>query len=214
MKDVPQTPRGRFISFEGIDRCGKSTQARLLKRSLDSYADITCLLTAEPGGSGELGSALRKIVLDPAIERDEITATLLFSADRHEHVVKTIKPTLDQGRWVISDRYVDSTLAYQGGGGKVPIKLITDLTQIATVGLMPDLTVLLELDSDKRSKRSPKLDYYDQGSNEYDQRVTAVFAALAEQEPERFLVLDGSQDIQTIAKQIMSVVKKRFLNER
>lgn len=208
------TPRGRFISFEGIDRCGKSTQARLLKRTLDGLDDITCLLTSEPGGSGEFGSALRELILDPSLERDEVTATLLFSADRHEHVVKTIKPALDEGRWVICDRYIDSTAAYQGGGGQVPFELIDQLAAIATAGLMPDLTILLELDSEKRQKRSPKLDYYDQGSTDYDDRVNDTFARLAQEQPERFLVLDGSQEIQTIAKQIYSVVKKRFLQNR
>lgn len=205
--------KARFVTLEGIDRCGKSTQSRLLKRNLDRHG-INCLLTSEPGGAGALGSALRELLLNPTIERDEVTAAMLFSADRHEHVKATIQTALDNNRWVVCDRYVDSTFAYQGGGGSVPMELLQQLSTIATRGLMPDLTVLLSLDAAKRSKRNPKLDYYDRGLADFDTKISGAFDELAIKEPKRFVVIDGSQSIDIISTQIFSVIKKRFLTDK
>ncbi len=201
--------RGKLITFEGIDRCGKTTQARLLKRNLDQLG-TKCLLTSEPGSSGQLGKALRELLLDPGIERDEVTASLLFAADRHEHIKKVIKPALESGRWVLCDRFADSTLAYQGGGGNVAKSILNTLAEIAVGDCKPDLTFLLTLDTNKRSKRSPKLDYYDQGRKSFEQRVANAFDQLAEKEPERFVVIAGDQPIQRISKQILQAVIERF----
>ena len=202
--------RGRFITFEGIDRCGKTTQVRLLKRNLERIGGANCLLTFEPGGAGKLGQAIRKLLLDPDIERDEVTASLLFAANRYEHVKKIIKPSLVAGRWVLCDRFIDSTYAYQGSGG-VPRELLRTIVDIAMDGCVPDLTVLLTLNSDKRAKRSPRLDYYDQGKKSFEQRVATAFEQLAAEAPDRFIVIDGDQPRQRISKQIMQEVSKRFL---
>ena len=202
--------RGKFITFEGIDRSGKSTQSAVLKRNLDT-AGIRCMKTAEPGGSGELGLALRELLLNPDIERDEVTATMLFMADRHEHVKKIIQPTLDKGNWVICDRFLDSTTAYQGGGGNVDRELLATLNKVACRGLAPDLTVLLDIDFDKRYKRSPKLDYYDQGRKSYELRVSKAFKEIAAGEPERFLVVDAAKSVDEVGDEIMAEVSRRFL---
>ena len=203
--------KSRFITFEGIDRCGKTTQANLLKRNLGRLG-IRCLVTAEPGGSGALGAALRELLMDPNLDRDEVTAALMFSADRHEHVLKIIAPTLEKGTWVICDRFTDSTNAYQGAGGNVDEGLLSHLNEVACRGLTPDLTVLLLIDTDKRSKRNPKLDYYDQGRKSFDLRISAAFERFAKEEPDRFLVLDGSKPIQEIADTILAEVNSRFLD--
>ena len=205
MTDQPS----RFITFEGIDRCGKTTQAKLLKRNLGQLG-IRCLVTAEPGGSGTLGNTLRDVLLNPDISRHEVTASLLFSADRYEHVKNIIVPTLEKGIWVISDRFADSTIAYQGAGGNVDMELLRYLTEVATQGTKPDLTILLQLDSEKRTKRNPKLDYYDQGRTSFELRVSSCFAKLAQEEPERFLVIDSSLPIAEVAELIMTAIKKRF----
>ena len=202
---------GKFITFEGIDRSGKSTQSRLLKRNLDSLK-VNALLTSEPGGSNQIGSQMRQLILDPSIERTEITAALLFSADRYEHVEKKIKPALKSGRWVISDRFADSTIAYQGGGGQVDMELLRYLANVSTAGLEPDLTILLDLEVEKRTKRNPKFDYYDRGNMDFDVEVLEKFKQLAKENPTRFVIIEADQDIQVIATQIFSLVKKRFFN--
>lgn len=201
--------RGRFITFEGIDRCGKTTQAKLLKRSLIE-AGIRSIVTAEPGGSGSLGAALRGLLMDPDIERDEVTAALMFSADRHEHVLKIIAPALEKGDWVICDRFADSTLAYQGAGGNVDESLLRQLSDVACRGIVPELTVLLRIDTERRAKRNPKLDYYDQGRKSFDLRVSEAYERMAEAEPGRFFAVDGNKPIEELAGEILAEVRRRF----
>ena len=203
--------QSRFITFEGIDRCGKSTQSKELKRKLDQIG-IRCIVTAEPGGSGEIGTIIRDALLNPQLERTEITAALLFNADRHEHVKKIIEPTLAKGIWVICDRFYDSTLAYQGAGGNVDKEVLEQLNNLACGELKPDLTILLELDPEQRFKRSPKLDYYDQGKDEYEAKVTTCFKQLAKEEPQRIMTVDGNAEITEIADIIFNEVKQRFIN--
>lgn len=202
-------PRGRFITFEGIDRCGKSTQSQELKRNLTRLG-TRCLVTAEPGGSGDLGTTLRSILLDPNIERDEITSALLFNADRREHVHKVILPSLAKGMWVICDRFYDSTFAYQGAGGNVAMDLLAQLNQIVCGELKPDLTVLLCLDPEMRVKRSPKLDYYDRGRASYEKRIVKCFEQRAAAEPDRIKAFDGSLPVKEVADQILAEVRARF----
>lgn len=203
--------KSRFITFEGIDRCGKTTQAKLLKRNLGRLG-VRCLVTAEPGGSGALGASIRDLLMDPDVERDEVTAAMMFCADRHEHVLKIIAPTLEKGIWVISDRFADSTMAYQGAGGNVDTGLLKQLNDVACRGIVPDLTVLLLIDTQKRAKRNPKLDYYDRGQTSYDLRVSAAFDSIAKDEPGRFLVIDGSKPIQEISDIIIGEIQERFID--
>ena len=204
--------KARFIVFEGIDRCGKTTQAKLLKRNLGRIG-IRCLATAEPGGSGALGAAIRELLMDPDMERDETTAAMMFSADRHEHVLKIIAPTLKKGIWVISDRFSDSTKAYQGAGGNVDMELLETLNTVACRGIVPDLTILLPIDIDNRAKRNPKLDYYDRGRKSYDLRISGAFEAMAKKHPERYLVVDANRPIEEIEEKIFVEIKKRFIDE-
>ena len=206
-----------FITFEGPEGSGKSTQARLLARRLQA-ADYTVILTREPGGT-PAGRAIRAIWDDP--ERKDllpITDLLLICADRAQDVGTLIRPALARGDIVISDRYADSTRAYQGYGSGLEMSKIEALLHIATGGLIPDLTFLLDLPAaDGLTRRRTgwqagrgKLDRIDQRSLEYHQRVQRGYQQLAAQEPARWVILDARQDIDTLAERIWQVVQARL----
>lgn len=203
--------QSRFITFEGIDRSGKSTQTKQLKRNLDK-AGVRCIVTSEPGGSGQIGATIREMLMNPDIKRNEITAALLFNADRHEHVTSIIQPTLAKGIWVICDRFYDSTMAYQGAGGGVDRKFLEDLNRISCGDLRPDMTILLRGDVDHRLLRSPRLDYYDQGHKAFEKRVSKYFDDIATAELDRFVSIDGSGTVEEVGEAIFAEVKHRFLD--
>ena len=150
--------RGKFIVIEGIDGSGKTTQINQLSRWLNESDLIPennhLVITREPGGT-QLGKSIRSLLLDTSIESfpDSITELLLYAADRAQHVNEIIRPSLNKGDWVISDRFCGSTLAYQGYGRKLDIKLIKDLETIATQGISPDITFLLDITVDESIKR-------------------------------------------------------------
>ena len=150
--------KGKFIVFEGIDGSGKTTQINQLSKWLISTDLIPknnqLVITREPGGT-ELGKSIRSLLLDNSREKnpDSITELLLYAADRSQHVNEIIRPTLNKGDWVISDRFHGSTLAYQGYGRKLDIKLIKDLENIATQGISPDITFLLDIPVEESIKR-------------------------------------------------------------
>tara|TARA_Y100001968_G_scaffold192332_1_gene176228 strand:+ start:399 stop:1028 length:630 start_codon:yes stop_codon:yes gene_type:complete len=150
--------KGRFIVFEGIDGCGKTTQVKSLQNWLKDSGllarDKYCLITREPGGTG-LGIEIRNILLNNKFDDipEPLTELLLYAADRAQHVSKIIQPALERGDWVISDRFSGSTIAYQGFGRKLNIELIRKLEIIATQGLKPDVTFLLDLDVNESIKR-------------------------------------------------------------
>ena len=205
-------PRGKLISFEGIDGCGKSTQAELVESWLRSKG-LEVKLLREPGGT-PLGEAVREILLAPhgsAIAMDGLSEYLLFAASRAELTRKVIKPLLDHNHTVILDRYADSSLAYQGYGHGVELDLICRVNELATGGLKPDLTILLDIDpamSLSRIKRgSDRIERY---GLEFFTRVRNGFITLAEAEPERFRVIDAARDIETITRQIAELLAVHF----
>ena len=203
---------GFFISFEGIDRSGKSTQAKLLYEHLRA-ANQNCLLTREPGGGGSLSLKLRELLLDRQQERSAMTSALLFAAARSEHVATIIRPALKAGTMVICDRFVDSTAAYQGGGEGLGRADLMALANLATGGLIPDLTFLLQISHAERLQRNGKHDYYDPaagpGRGAFMDRVAASYQDLASTEPERIVSLDGSLPIGQLTKTICAHVKRR-----
>ena len=150
--------KGKFIVFEGIDGSGKTTQINQLSKWITESNLIPknkqLVVTREPGGT-KLGKSIRSLLLDTSIEEnpDSITELLLYAADRAQHVNEIIRPSLQKGNWVISDRFCGSTLAYQGYGRKLDIKLIKDLETIATQGISPDITFLLDITVDESIKR-------------------------------------------------------------
>jgi dTMP kinase len=182
--------RGRFIAFEGGEGAGKSTQARLLAEALRALG-VEVLLTREPGGTSG-AEAIRGLLLDPPGEGWGPEAeALLFAAARADHVSRVIRPALETGRWVVSDRFLDSSRAYQGGGGGVSDADILMLHQVGSRGLLPDLTVLIEIGPDVAAAR---LAHRDGGESDaiggraaaYHADVAAEFARIAEAEPGRF----------------------------
>lgn len=179
---------GRFLVLEGIDGCGKSTQLEQLRTWLPASglmpAGAELLLTREPGGT-ELGQALRQLLLHPPGEAAPVSTAelLLYAADRAQHVQQRIEPALAAGHWVLSDRYCGSTAAYQGYGRGLPLPLIEQLAAIATGGLQPDLTLLLELplaEALRRRQQRPA-DRIEASGEAFLQRVCDGFAALAQQ---------------------------------
>lgn len=180
-----------FITFEGIEGCGKSTQAQRLAERLGSRA----LLTREPGGTG-LGLAVRKVLLDPASgAMAPVTELLLYFADRAQHMVEVVQPALARGRIVLCDRHVESSLAYQGYGRRLPLEAIRALAQLATSGLRPDAIVLFDVPVELGLARTRKRGAQDRLEGEvleFHERVRKGYDALVAEEPERWLRIGGS----------------------
>ena len=178
--------KGKFIVFEGIDGSGKTTQINQLSKWLNSTNFIPkknqLVITREPGGT-QLGQSIRSLLLDISRETppNSITELLLYAADRAQHVNEIIRPSLNKGDWVISDRFCGSTLAYQGYGRKLDIKLIKDLENIATQGLSPDITFLLDIPVDESIKRriNRKDDRIEKEGREFLSNVSLGFKTLS-----------------------------------
>jgi dTMP kinase len=188
--------RGRFIAFEGGEGAGKSTQARLLAEALRGRG-LEVVLTREPGGT-DGAEAIRRLLLDPAGPGWQPPAeALLFAAARSDHVARSIRPALERGAWVVCDRFLDSTRAYQGGGGGLADGDILDLHRIGSGGLLPDLTILLEAAPDEIATRLARRDGGESDriggrEGEYHARVADAFRHIAAESPERFVRIDGS----------------------
>ena len=197
---------GLFVCFEGGEGAGKSTQSRLLKDTLES-AGHTVLLTFEPGDT-EVGKALRRIVLDPATgELSHRTEVLLYAADKAEHVDTVVLPALARGEVVITDRYVDSTLAYQGAGRDLVIAEVEHVTRWATADLRPHLTVVLDLAPQTGLGRFEERDRIEGESIEFHQRVRQGFLDLAAADPDHYLVLDARAPVEEIAAAVRERVE-------
>ncbi len=199
-----------FLTFEGGDGAGKSTQAALLEAWLRERGE-TVLRTREPGGS-ELGLELRDIILHRKGHIAPRAEALLYAADRAHHVATVVRPALERGEVVVQDRYIDSSVAYQGAGRTLNPAEIRSLSLWATEGLLPDLTILLDLDEsegrrrlDSAPRRYDRLEAEEAG---FHQRVREAYLELADAEPDRFLVLDARQPEEEIAAAIRSRVEE------
>lgn len=197
-----------FITFEGGEGCGKSIQSRALFRWLLKQS-IPTILIHEPGGT-PLGEKVRRLLKRGKSEMSPLTELLLFNASRSQLVNDIIKPNLKQGKVVICDRFADSTIAYQGYGRGLDLKVVKELNHIATQGLKPDLTILLDVPAEiglaRKCKGSP--DRFEREDLDFHQRVREGFLKLADEEPERFLVVDGKQEREKIAGIIGKSVSK------
>lgn len=202
------TAPGLFITLEGGDGSGKTTQASLLHGWLES-AGRTVVRTREPGGT-EVGVLIRDIVLHHRGEVSPRAEALLYAADRAHHIATVVRPALERGEVVIQDRYLDSSVAYQGAGRVLGRDEIRDLSLWATEGLLPDLTVLLDLDPATARARldaaDKPFDRLEAERDEFHARVRAEYLALAAAEPERFLVLDASLPADEIAEAVRARV--------
>ena len=197
---------GLFVCFEGGEGAGKSTQAGLLSDWLRARGrDV--LLTFEPGDT-HVGRDIRRIVLDPATGHlADRTEALLYAADKAEHVEKVVAPALAQGTVVITDRYVDSSLAYQGAGRTIDTAELERVLRWATGDLRPHLTVLLDVEPSAGLARFDERDRIEAESLDFHERARAGFRALAAADPEHYLVLDGRADRDALAEQIRERVE-------
>jgi dTMP kinase len=192
---------GVFVCFEGGEGSGKSTQARLLQKRLQADGHVV-LLTHEPGDT-PVGAKVRRIVLDPATgDLADRTEALLYAADKAEHVHAVVRPALDRGEVVITDRYVDSTLAYQGAGRSLDGLDLEWVARWATDDLRPHLTVLLDLEPSAGLTRFEERDRIEGESIEFHRRVRAEFLRLAAADQEHYLVVEAHVDVEEIADQV------------
>ncbi|MBP7835450.1 MAG: dTMP kinase [Rhodoluna sp.] len=195
---------GLFISFEGIDGVGKSTQIDLLTKHLDELGRKS-IRTLEPGGT-DLGVEIRHLLLHRKGEVAPRAEALLYAADRAHHVATKVRPALAEGTDVIIDRYLDSSVAYQGAGRELDSTEVRNLSLFAVQGLLPHLTILLDLDATaslaRRSKTGEEPDRLEREKVEFFEAVRQGYLALAAAEPERFFVVDARQTIEEMAAQI------------
>ncbi|WP_349903351.1 dTMP kinase [Parafrigoribacterium humi] len=195
------TASGLFITLEGGDGSGKSTQAELLSAWLTN-AGHTVMRTREPGGT-DLGVELREIVLHRRGDIAPRAEALLYAADRAHHIATKVRPALERGEVVIQDRYLDSSVAYQGAGRILDGAEVRNLSLWATEGLLPDVTILLDLDESvgraRLDRARTRYDRLEAEKIEFHARVRASYLELAAAEPERFLVLDATDSVESIA---------------
>jgi dTMP kinase len=203
--------RGRFISLEGGEGAGKSTQLRALAQALRDRG-LETVETREPGGSPG-AEAIRNLLLEGGDDRWTPEAeALLFAAARADHVAKTIRPAVDRGAWVLSDRFIDSSLAYQGGAAGVGIETVRRLHEIGSHGFLPDRTLLLELPAEAAADR---LTVRDAGGSDriggrgggFHDRVAQAFEQLASEDPERFRRVDASGSAAEVTARLLAAVE-------
>jgi dTMP kinase len=202
-----------FISIEGCDGSGKTTQAILLQNNLISRG-FEVVLTKEPGGS-KFGEMMREILLSNEI-KDSMTEFLLLSAARRDHVLE-INKNLSEGKWVITDRFSDSSTAYQGYAKGLEIDKIELITQIITEGLMPHLTILLDASLDvmiERMQRSEKhKSFYDMKGIDFHKKIKDGFLEIAARYPDRIVVINADESVEEVSKKVFEVIIKKFLNK-
>lgn len=203
--------RGLFITLEGIDGSGKSTQRELLagelrRRGLDVVA------TREPGGTA-IGEGIRHLMVSDATSHiAPTTELLLYVAARAQHVAELIRPALDRGSFVISDRYTDSTIAFQGYGRGLDLKMIEELNEFATDGLKPDLTIVFDLDPEAARTRQGSrpigglLGAFDEQHSEFHERMRAGYLKMAQQESSRVRIVDASGEVEDTHANVLALV--------
>lgn len=198
--------KGLFITFEGVDGCGKTTQIKLLKDYFEKQGK-TVLLTREPGAKG-LGQKLREILLNYDGEVSPNCESFLFLADRAQHIDTIIKPAVSKGEIVLCDRHTDSTVAYQGYGRGLNIEQIKSLNNIATSGMKPDLTFIFDIDiNTSQSRVGNEKDRMESSGAEFFEKVRHGYLEIAKQEPERVKLLDGNLPIEIIHNQITTILR-------
>ncbi|MFN6566473.1 dTMP kinase [Dendronalium sp. ChiSLP03b] len=205
---------GRFIVFEGVEGCGKTSQMQLCCQWLQSNG-IPVAVTREPGGT-ELGLELRRLLLEKSEDKPvaEVTELLLYAADRSQHVAQELKPNLAAGKYILCDRYTDSTIAYQGYGRGLNMSLIEQLNHIATGGLESDLTIWLDVDVEvglaRKRGSEAELDRIEQEAIAFHRRVQQGYAELAASYPSRIVRVDGSFSKEAVQQKIQRILRDRL----
>ncbi|OCQ89916.1 dTMP kinase [Nostoc sp. MBR 210] len=205
---------GKLIVFEGVEGCGKTTQMQLCCQWLESLG-ISVVVTREPGGT-ELGVDLRRLLLEKSEDKPvaDVTELLLYAADRAQHVEQELKPNLAAGKYILCDRYTDSTVAYQGYGRGLNMSLIEQLNDIATSGLTSDLTIWLDVDVEVGLSRkrgdAVGLDRIEQETIAFHRRVQQGYSQLAAAHPSRIVRIDGSLSKETVSSLIQEILRQRL----
>ncbi|MGI9323131.1 MAG: dTMP kinase [Pseudomonadales bacterium] len=211
-----KNPRGKFITIEGLEGVGKSTNVSLVRNQLTD-AGHEVIVTREPGGT-KIGEGIRDLLLNPefggfdpkSIGMDPVAELLLIFAARRQHVAELIEPALRQGKWVVSDRFTDSSYAYQGGGRGLPTSLIADLERLSIDAFAPDLCILLDMNPGKglaRASQGDLVDRFEAESNEFFDAVREAFLARAKDSP-RHSIVDASQPIAAVQRQITKIIQE------
>ncbi|MGX7059337.1 dTMP kinase [Vagococcus humatus] len=210
--------KGIFITVEGPDGAGKTSVINELAPLLKQQLTSPLLLTREPGGI-PIAESIRRVILDPKnIEMDERTEALLYAAARRQHLVQKVIPALEDGQLVLCDRFVDSSLAYQGAGRKIGVDQVATINDFATEGLVPDLTLYLDIDSDtgleriKRGRHASQINRLDVESSVFHQRVRHAYLRLAEENPQRIVTIDARNPIETVTKSCYNVIQNKYPN--
>jgi dTMP kinase len=197
-----------FISLEGIDGSGKSTQARLLAEALGPET----LLIREPGGT-DAAERIRELLADPALELDSLAELLLFLAARADLTSRVIRPALEDGRTVVSDRFADSSVAYQGAARGLGVGEVISLTDAATEGLWPDLTVLLRLDPEVGLERADGTDRFESEGLELQRAVAEAYGEIAQIASDRIVVIDAGGSVEEVHGRVMDAVRARVAED-
>ena len=204
--------KGLFITFEGADGCGKTTQMSLLAEHLEKQG-YDVVLTREPGGKG-LGEKVREILLNYDGEVSDRCESFLFLADRAQNIDIIVNPAVEAGKIVLCDRHTDSTVAYQGYGRGLDLNRINQLNNIATNGRKPDLTFVFDIDTETSMKRVGKeKDRMESAGLEFHNRVREGYLKIAEHEPDRIKIIDASKSIEEIHEEVVNQLAKKFFQE-
>ena len=198
--------RGSFITLEGIEGSGKSTSLETITKTLSDH-NINFILTKEPGG-GPLGQDLRALLLDKSSRISPDTELLLMMADRKDHIDNYVIPNLEKGIWIISDRYLDSTYAYQGGGRQIDTAKIDKLVSLLDLPI-PDLTILFDLAPSialKRAQKRSALDRFESEPIDFHERIRSTYLSLSELHSERFKLVDSSKEIIEVQDQVKKIL--------
>jgi len=204
---------GVFISFEGVEGCGKSTQIQFLADTLRAQ-DYEVVMTREPGGTA-LGQTLRKLLLAPAAALAPGAEVLMMLADRAQHIQEVIAPALNANKIVLCDRFIDSTLAYQGYGRQVDLSLLVQFNTFACAGYIPVLTLLLDVPVAEGLRRAQKrrgnetADHFEAESSAFHERVREGFLSVARAEPDRVHMLDSTRPLNVVRQEILAIVQQR-----
>lgn len=207
---------GLFISVEGPDGSGKTTLVKELSHQLEEILTVPLMVTREPGGSS-IAEKIREVIIDPNNhEMDARTEALLFAASRRQHVTEKIRPALNSGKVVLCDRFVDSSIAYQGAGRKIGVKEVATINQFATENLSPDLTIYLDVDAQVGLNRigseesNREKDRLELEKISFHNRVRTAYLKLLDENPERMHLVDASQSMEKVLTDSLVIIKEKF----
>ena len=205
---MPAMPRGKFISLEGLEGVGKTTN-RLFIEALLQQAGVVVVVSREPGGT-ELGESLRELLLHGRASMLAQTELLLMTASRSEHIDKVIEPALSQGQWVLSDRFTDASFAYQGGGRELGADVVADLHTLMKADMQPDLTLLLDMPIEAGMQRAAsrgKLDRIESEELAFFERARAAYLQRAANDPQRVKIIDASQPLEQVKQAVSDALQ-------